>query len=133
MISLHHPHLMATDLDATVAFWRDGFDGRVVEDLEFAGARNVFMRVGHGRLHLYAQPPRTTERATVHHLGVQTDQLDDLVTRLRTLGVSVTDIRDQPGARYAMARGPDELLIEIFQPDLDAADEALRHHFHPIP
>jgi len=37
---------------------------------------------------------------------VQTDELDHLVDRLREMGVSVTDIRDKPGARYAMAEGP---------------------------
>jgi catechol 2,3-dioxygenase-like lactoylglutathione lyase family enzyme len=60
MISLHHTHLMASDLDATIAFWRDGFGGEVVHDVEFAGARNVFLRVGSGRIHLYDQPPKST-------------------------------------------------------------------------
>jgi len=46
MISLHHAHLMASDIDATIAFWRDYFSAEVVFDDEFAGARNVFMRVG---------------------------------------------------------------------------------------
>jgi hypothetical protein len=32
MISLHHTHLMASDPDATIAFWRDGFGGDVVHD-----------------------------------------------------------------------------------------------------
>jgi catechol 2,3-dioxygenase-like lactoylglutathione lyase family enzyme len=130
MNTLHHPHLMATDIDATIAFWRDGFGGHVVDDVEFAGARNVFMRVGHGRLHLYAQPPRTVQRGTVHHLGVQTGELDELVARLHAMGVSVTDIRDQPGARYAMAEGPDGLLVELFEPDLEHLEPTLRDHFH---
>lgn len=130
MNSLHHPHLMASDIDATTAFWRDGFGGRVVADLDFAGARNVFMRVGDGRLHLYAQPPRAPGRSTVHHLGVQTDEIDAVVERVRGLGFSVTDVRREPGAAYAMAEGPDDLLVEIFQPDLDALDPDLRDHFH---
>lgn len=129
MISLHHPHLMASDLEATIAFWRNGFGGRVVDDVEFAGARNVFMRIGEGRLHLYEQPPRSTSHAAVHHLGVQTDEIDVLVERLRGMGVSVTGIREQPGARYAMAKGPDDLLIELFEPDLAQLSGDLADHF----
>jgi catechol 2,3-dioxygenase-like lactoylglutathione lyase family enzyme len=74
MISLHHTHLMSTDVDATIAFWCNGFNAEVVHDVVFAGARNVFLRIGTGRIHLYDQPP--IGQATVHHLGVQTDELD---------------------------------------------------------
>lgn len=117
MISLHHAHLMASDLDATIAFWREHFGAEVVLDADFAGARNVFLRVGQGRLHLYAQPPKHAGPAVVHHLGVETDELSGLVARLRAAGVSVTDVRELPEARYAMAQGPDGLLLELFQPD----------------
>lgn len=117
MISLHHTHLMASDVDATIAFWRDHFGAEVVFDDKFAGARNVFMRVGQGRLHLYAQPPRRQGPATVHHLGVETDELHELVRRLKAAGVSVTDVRELPEASYAMAQGPDGLLLELFRPN----------------
>jgi hypothetical protein len=50
-----------------------------VYDTEFAGARNVFIRVGAGHLHFYDQPPKTLGQGTVHHLGIQTDDLDRLV------------------------------------------------------
>lgn len=129
MISLHHGHLMASDIDATIAFWREGFGAQVVYDDTFAGARNVFLTVGGGRLHLYDQPPRTIERSTVHHLGLQTDELDTVAERLHAMGVSVTDIRHQPIARYVMAEGPDRLLLEIFQPDTQALPPALRAYF----
>ena len=117
MFSLHHVHLMASDVEATIAFWRDHFGAQLVLDQEFAGARNVFLRVGEGRLHLYAQPPKHAGPAAVHHLGVETDELESLVARLAAAGVSVTDIRRQPEASYAMASGPDGLLLELFQPD----------------
>jgi hypothetical protein len=37
---------MATDIDATISFWRDAFNAEVMYDTEFAGARNVFLRIG---------------------------------------------------------------------------------------
>jgi len=125
MLSLHHVHLMATDIDATIAFWRDLFGAVVVLDAEFAGARNVFLRVGEGRLHLYAQPPKHVGPGTVHHLGVETDELEALVGRLKAAAVSVTDVRRHPEACYAMAQGPDGLLLELFQPDPVRMDRRL--------
>ncbi|HMT05009.1 MAG TPA: VOC family protein [Solirubrobacterales bacterium] len=129
MLSLHHTHLMASDIDETIRFWSDGFGGEVVFDREFAGARNVFMTVGSGRLHLYDQPPKSLDQSVVHHVGIQTDGIEDVVSRLRELGVSVTDIRSEPDASYAMAKGPDGLLVEIFQPDPEAVPDELRTYF----
>lgn len=125
MISLHHTHLMASDIDATIAFWRDLFGAEVVFDADFAGARNVFLRLGQGRLHLYAQPPKHAGAATVHHLGIETDELPDLVARLKAAGVSVTEVRALPDASYAMAQGPDGLLLELFQPTATRMPDAL--------
>jgi catechol 2,3-dioxygenase-like lactoylglutathione lyase family enzyme len=125
MISLHHVHLMASDVDATIEFWRRHFGGVVVLDADFAGARNVFLRVGEGRLHLYAQPPKHAGAATVHHLGVETDELVALVERLKVAGVSVTEVRRHQEACYAMAQGPDGLLLELFQPGPAQVDPRL--------
>jgi catechol 2,3-dioxygenase-like lactoylglutathione lyase family enzyme len=125
MISLHHTHLMASNIETTIAFWREHFGAEVVFDDDFAGARNVFLRVGQGRLHLYAQAPKHSGSATVHHLGVETDELAALVGRLKAAGVSVTDVRELPDASYAMAKGPDGLLLELFQPNGTRLPEAL--------
>ena len=126
MISLHHTHLMASDIDATIAFWREHFRGEVVFDGLFAGVRNVFMRVGQGKLHFYAQPPKHHGAATVHHLGLETDELHDLVRRLKAAAVSVTDVRELSEASYAMAQGPDGVLLELFQPNAARVDDTLR-------
>jgi catechol 2,3-dioxygenase-like lactoylglutathione lyase family enzyme len=116
MLSLHHTHLFASDIDASVAFWRDHFGATLVLDVGFAGARNVFLRVGEGRLHLYAQPPRRVGAGTVHHLGIETDELDALAARLKAAGISVTEVRRHAEGDYAMAQAPDGLLLELFQP-----------------
>ena len=55
------------------------------------------------------------------------------MSRLRTMGVSVTDIRHEPTADYAMAQGPDDLLIEIFRPDPASVPTYLRGYFNLPP
>jgi catechol 2,3-dioxygenase-like lactoylglutathione lyase family enzyme len=128
--SLHHAHLFATDVDATIDFWTRAFGAEVVFDEDFAGARNVFLTVGSGRVHLYDQSPKVVGQGTVHHFGVQVDDLEEVVDRLRGLGVSLTNIRREPTADYAMAEGPDGLLIEIFRPDPARVPSHLREYFN---
>ena len=131
MITLHHVHLMSTNLPASIAFWVDHFGGRVIQDTVFAGARNVFLQVGEGRIHFYEQSPRTTDRGVVHHLGIQTDELETLVERLRLAEISVTEVRRNPTANYAMASGPDNLLIELFEPNTYTVSAELQGYFFP--
>ena len=125
MLSLHHTHLFASDVDRSIAFWRDHFGAVVLVDTVFAGARNVFMRIGEGRLHLYDQAPKHLGAGTVHHLGIETDELDALVARLKAAGTSVTDVRRHAEGDYAMAEGPDGLLLELFQPHAERLPTAL--------
>ncbi len=52
----------------------------------------------------------------MHHLGIETDDLDALVSRMKANGFSFRNpIRDEPGFRYVMISGPDDLLMELFQ------------------
>jgi catechol 2,3-dioxygenase-like lactoylglutathione lyase family enzyme len=127
---LHHVHLFATDVDKSIAFWRDNFGGEVVLDAEMAGARNVFMRVGAGRLHFYDQPPRDQGRGAVHHLGVQTDDLEALVARLRAAGVEFRKpIADFGVWKYVMAAAPDGVLLELFEVNRAAVPAEMQGYF----
>lgn len=125
MMSLHHAHLMTSDVDAAIRFWCDHFAAEVVLDEDIAGARNVFLRVGEGRLHLYAQAPTHLGQGTVHHLGIETDELAPLTMRLKSEGISVSEIRHHTEFDYAMAEAPDNLLLELFQPKLEKLSNRL--------
>jgi hypothetical protein len=101
-LSLHHTHLLATDIDATVEFWSRAFGAEVVYDEDFAGARNVFLTVGTGRLHLYDQTPKVVGQGTVHHLGIQVDDLEGIGTapRPRRLGHRHPGTNPPPTTRW---------------------------------
>ncbi|MDA1099352.1 MAG: VOC family protein [Proteobacteria bacterium] len=118
--SLHHVHIFAGDLSATVAWWRTMLGGEVVFDGQFGGARNVFMRVGDGRLHIYEQPPRNGDRGAVHHLGICCDDLAASVAAMTAKGMVFRDgIREFGNWRYIMCAAPDNVLLELFQADAD--------------
>jgi catechol 2,3-dioxygenase-like lactoylglutathione lyase family enzyme len=120
---------MTADMDAALAFWQYGLSGEVVADLPMGGSRNVFMRVGAGRLRLCEQAPEQVGPGTIRHLGVQTDELVAVLGRLGELGASVSEVRKDPGATYVMVQGPDGVLLELFQPNLSALPASLRGYF----
>ncbi len=126
---LHHTHLFASDLAVSVGWYRTMLGGEVVFDGEFGGARNVFMRLGSGRLHFYDQPPRDGKSA-VHHLGYRSDDLPRLVAHMRGHGaVFRNDIREYGFWRYIMCAAPDDVLLELFQVDGDDLPPELAGYF----
>jgi catechol 2,3-dioxygenase-like lactoylglutathione lyase family enzyme len=115
---LHHAHIFAGDIDATIAWWSRHFDGRVLRDEVLAGARNVFLGVGSGRIHIYDQPPRDGGRGAIHHLGIKVTGLRDAWARLQAAGVtSRQGLREFEGWRYVMVAAPDDVLLELFEFD----------------
>ena len=89
---VHHAHLFAMDINASLSFYQEMFGGEIVADLEMAGSRNVFLTIGRGRLHFYDQPPRDQRIGTIHHLGIETDDLPALVAHMRMKGIIVNDL-----------------------------------------
>jgi catechol 2,3-dioxygenase-like lactoylglutathione lyase family enzyme len=92
------------------------FGAEVIFDREMAGARNVLIRIGNGKINFYDQPPKYYERGVMHHLGIETDDLEAQVAHMESKGFSFRKpIRDYGTLKYIMAEGPDNILIEIFQ------------------
>jgi len=115
-IGLDHVHIFASDVTATVDFFRTMFGATVVWDEEAAGARNVRLALGRAFLQVYDQPPKAPRGGAVHHLGIETDDLDALVSRMKAHGYHFRNpVREEPRFRYVMMSGPDDLLIELFQ------------------
>jgi catechol-2,3-dioxygenase len=52
MIHLHHVHLFSRDLTAAIAWYKRALGAEVCYDGNFGGSRNVFMKIGSGRIHL---------------------------------------------------------------------------------
>lgn len=126
-IDLHHAHLFASDIEATIAWWTRHLGARVLRDEVLAGARNVFLAVGSGRIHVYDQPPRRTPaeagtgrggRGAIHHLGVKVTGLREVWARLQSEGIgSPGGLREHGDWRYVMIAAPDDVLLELFELD----------------
>ena len=115
---IHHVHIFASDLNKSIKFYEEAFGGEIVLDVELAGARNVFMRVGNGRMHFYDQSPKFSGRGSIHHFGIQTDDIEGVVNKLKSMGVIFTkNITDASFWKYIMVPAPDDILIELFEVD----------------
>ena len=115
-ISLDHTHLFASDLVATIMFFTKCFDAEVIWDEEAAGVRNVRIQIGSSFIHLYDQAPKAPRGGAIHHLGIETEDLEGLLVRLKSLGVTwKNEIKEEKKFKYVMVEGPDDLLIELFE------------------
>ena len=115
-VRLHHVHVFASDIRATLKFWQDMFGAQVLFDAEIAGVRNVMITVGSGRINIYDQPPRPDGGGAYHHLGIQTDDLESLIAHMEDKGFSFRgEIREFGYLRYMMTLAPDDILLELFQ------------------
>lgn len=130
-VRLHHTHIFASDMDRTLKFWQEMFEAEILFDQEIAGARNVMISIGSGRLNIYDQPPPEGRGGAYHHLGIQTDDLDALVENMKSRGFCFKDeIVDFGTGRYMMAMAPDQILLELFEvAPMEEAPENIRRAF----
>ena len=113
---VHHAHLFAADIDASLKFYREMFGGEILFDLNMAGARNVFLKIGQGGLNIYDQSPPDQGKGAIHHIGIQTDDLEGLVAHMKSKGFSFRKgITDLGFWKYVMVQAPDRVLLELFQ------------------
>jgi len=115
-ISLDHAHIFASDLEATIRFFRTMFEAVVVLDEVLAGVRGVRLQIGQAFIQVYDQPPKGPRGGAVHHLGIETDDLAGLVGKMKSKGfVFRNPVREDKTFKYVMIAGPDDLLIELFE------------------
>jgi len=114
--SLHHAHLFAINVDESIRFYKEMFGAEVLFDLEMAGARNVMIAIGTSKINFYDQAPKDQGRGAIHHLGIETDNLEALVEHMKGKGFQFRkDIKSFGPMKYVMARAPDNVLLELFE------------------
>ncbi|MFX1479658.1 MAG: VOC family protein [Promethearchaeota archaeon] len=115
-VSLHHAHLFASNLDESIKFYQDMFGAEILFDLKVAGARNVMISIGTSKINFYDQPPKDKGRGPIHHLGIETDDLEALVVHMKNKGFHfINEIKDIRTLKYVMAAAPDNVLLELFE------------------
>jgi catechol 2,3-dioxygenase-like lactoylglutathione lyase family enzyme len=115
-VNLHHAHLFASDINKSLKFYQEMFGAEILFDLEVAGARNVMISIGSSKINFYNQPPKDKERGVVHHLGIETDDIEALIAHMKSKGFEFRKpIKNLGILKYVMAEGPDHVLFELFE------------------
>ncbi|MFX1389300.1 MAG: VOC family protein [Promethearchaeota archaeon] len=115
-VSLHHAHLFASNLGESIQFYQDMFGAKVLFDLKMAGARNVMISIGSSKINFYDQLPKDQGRGAIHHLGIETDDLEGLVSHMETKGFQfIKEIKNFGPLKYVMVAAPDNVLLELFE------------------
>jgi catechol 2,3-dioxygenase-like lactoylglutathione lyase family enzyme len=129
-LHFHHVHVFSRDCDATVEWWKQALGAEVAFDGVMGGSRNVFMRIGSGRLHIYDQAPKDLAKGAVHHLGIRVSNLVQLHAHLIEMGVTFrSEIREFGSWRYIMCPAPDDILLELFEVDSEDIEPELSAYF----
>jgi catechol 2,3-dioxygenase-like lactoylglutathione lyase family enzyme len=127
---IHHVHIFSSDINKSIKFYEDYFEGKVVLDMELSGARNIFMQVGKGRIHFYDQPPKYSGRGSIHHFGIQTCDIEGVLQKMKAAGVQFNKgITDAGFWKYIMVPAPDDILIELFEVDKKQLPEEMLSYF----
>lgn len=115
-VSLHHAHIFASNLDESISFYQEMFGAEKILDLSVGGARNVIIAIGSSKINFYDQPPKDTNRGSIHHLGIETDDIDALISHMKSKGFEFRKSINNLGyLKYVMAAAPDNVLLELFE------------------
>jgi catechol 2,3-dioxygenase-like lactoylglutathione lyase family enzyme len=116
-LGLHHVHLRATDINATLAWYKQKFGG------ETAKLKDRIDGVNYSGVWLLFQSGNTvpSEGHAIDHIGWRTDNLDAKTAELKSQGIKFTTdprpLKLGGGAtvNYAYLEGPNGVKIELVQ------------------
>lgn len=134
-IKCDHIHLRSKDPENAIEFYIKNFHARIKRELTVMGVKHIDLNLGGMTLRV---SPETTNEATkrqmetsvkhgahnqpkysygLHHFGLVVDNLEELVSNLKSDGVKfTTDLTlASPGISIAFIEAPDNVLIELIQ------------------
>ncbi|MGA2527429.1 MAG: VOC family protein [Smithellaceae bacterium] len=120
-----HVHLISSDPVKAAEFYEKAFGAKRTNISTHAdGAISVMLSLTGTKLLI--QSPRTSDTRTLldspqkyfglEHWGITTDNLDETVTNLKSMGVQlIQEITRFPGLSIAYIMAPDNVIVEIME------------------
>ena len=133
---LDHVHVVAKDMDASIAFYTEVLGFRLLRHVRFGpGGERQLSYVGLGDVMIeLVQPAHDGEfkGTEARPIGLSVDDLDAAVARFKASGVEVVNEPARGfsfGGRQAVIRDPSGLVIEVRQ--WDASDSPMSPDWQP--
>ncbi|NIY95646.1 bleomycin resistance protein [Salipiger sp. HF18] len=130
--SLHHVGATVSDLDASIAWYRETLGFELLSSYGWPGVRAAFIGRGDIRIELFqneAAAPMTDDRRKpetnlriggIGHLAIAVADLDAAMADLRDRQVEIVapprEVPDGSGSRFAFIHDNEGMLLEFFQP-----------------
>jgi catechol 2,3-dioxygenase-like lactoylglutathione lyase family enzyme len=122
MASIDHVHIHASDPARTIEFYQSFFGADVIQEIESVGRKLTIMSLGDkSKLSILHVPPAVEkpnpEMASIDHIGIQVENIEELIKRLKENGFtfSVELTQSSSGAKIAFFFGPDNVYIELIE------------------
>ncbi len=122
MANIDHVHIHASDPAKTIEFFESFFGARVIQEFETLGRKLTIMSLGDkSKLSILHIPPAVEkpkpEMASINHIGIEVENIEELVHRLKEKGFSFpVDLTQSPsGAKIAFCLGPDNVYLELIE------------------
>jgi catechol 2,3-dioxygenase-like lactoylglutathione lyase family enzyme len=116
-----HTHITTPDPDKLIEFYTKAMGARVIKEMESAGLRLIDVDLGGLLLRISsatgADKDWTGLRYGLHHLGLEVDNIDEFMAKLKASGAEVVTAPFQPGpgVKAAFVKDPDGVLFEIIE------------------
>ncbi|MCB1178993.1 MAG: VOC family protein [Leptospiraceae bacterium] len=115
-ISFHHTHFVTNDVEKFCDFFINNFNAVKIYDEVIDRDRNIFIKIGSGRIHLFESKRKLEKNKTVfHHIGMMVENIEVMAEQLKKNRIFVSKIVNVSGGKFAITKGPDNLKIELFE------------------
>jgi catechol 2,3-dioxygenase-like lactoylglutathione lyase family enzyme len=119
-----HGHIKSRDPRRTAQWWAEAFGATLLP--EFVSGDVLFCPIEIGGVKINISRPGPAEAANtepasaglhfgLEHLGIETDDLDADLAKLRAQGLAVFEERETPTMKIAFVETPDAVRVELMQ------------------
>jgi glyoxylase I family protein len=116
-----HTHITTPDPDKLIEFYSKAMGARVIKEMESAGLRLIDIDLGGLLLRISSATGADKDwkgpRYGLHHLGLEVDNMDEFMAKLKASGAEVVTapFQPKPGVRAAFVKDPAGVLFEVIE------------------
>ena len=114
-LKLNHLHLKTTDPDKTVKFYVDTFGATIVSKSPRGGYRINLLGL-ELNVSKFLEEQKREQKYGMEHIAIDTDELDQLVEKLKGQGIHILEQTVVSGGRrVCFFEGPDGVQLEFIE------------------
>jgi len=116
-----HTHITTPEPDKIIEFYTNVMGAKVIKEIESAGRRLVDVDLGGIPVRISsgtgADKDWTGLRYGLHHIGLEVDNMDEFIAKMKANDVEIVTepFQPGPGTKAAFIKCPDGALYEIIE------------------